>query len=57
MFELGGSDRHFAEANLRDKEIIKHIREYVEVMRDEPAHDLIEVQKVYHDLRRMLGDE
>lgn len=40
-----------------NREIVEHIREYVDIMKDEPAHELIEVQRVYHDLRRMLGDE
>jgi len=41
---------------LKQTEIINHIREYVDVMRDEPE-ELIKLSRVYHDLRRMLGDE
>lgn len=37
-------------------EIIKHIREYVNLMKDEPDEYIL-LSKVYHDLRRMLGDE
>jgi len=37
-------------------EIIKHIREYVKVMKDEPDEYIL-LSKVYHDLCRMLGDE
>jgi len=39
------------------REIVKHIREYVKVMEDEPAEQLILQRRVYNDLRRMLGDE
>lgn len=38
-------------------EIIKHIREYLKVMESEPAEDLIKLKDVYHNLRRILGDE
>ena len=41
---------------LYNSEIIKHIREYLKVMKDEPE-GYIKLSKVYHDLRRMLGDE
>ena len=41
----------------RDGEIIKHIREYLKVMESEPAEDLIRLKDVYHNLRRILGDE
>ena len=33
-----------------------HLREYVDVMATEPD-ELIPLSKVYHDLRRILGDE
>jgi len=45
------------ETNNPDKEAIKHIREYLDVMKDEPAEELIKVKDVYHHLRRILGDE
>lgn len=34
-----------------------HLREYLDVMATEPADSLIPLRKVYHDLRRILGDE
>ena len=37
-------------------EVVKHIGEYVKVMKDEPDEYIL-LSKVYHDLRRMLGDE
>ncbi len=37
-------------------EIIKHIREYLKVMESEPE-GYIRLSRVYHDLKRMLGDE
>ena len=33
------------------------LREYVSLLADENATDLIEIQKIYHHLKRMLGDE
>ena len=38
-------------------ELEYHIREYLDVMKDEPADELIKVSQIYHDLKRMLGDE
>lgn len=38
-------------------ELEYHLREYLDVMRDEPADALIPLKVIYHDLRRMLGDE
>jgi hypothetical protein len=38
-------------------ELEQHLREYLSVMADEPAEELIPVKNVYHDLKRMLGDE
>ena len=38
-------------------ELEYHIREYVNVLKDEPAEDLMKVKDIYHDLKRMLGDE
>ena len=35
---------------------IIHLREYLDVMSTEPD-ELIPLSKVYHDLRRILGDE
>jgi len=40
----------------RQDEIIKHITEYLNVMKDEPDEYIL-LSKVYHDLRRILGDE
>lgn len=37
-------------------ELEYHIREYVKVLADEPAEDLIKVKTIYHDLKKMLGD-
>ena len=39
------------------EELQRHLREYLDVMATEPAEELIPVKNVYHDLRRMLGDE
>ena len=39
-----------------DPELRKHIREYLNVMKDEPDEYIL-LSKVYHDLRRMIGDE
>ena len=41
---------------MSSNELEKHLREYVEVMSTEPD-ELIPLSKVYHDLRRILGDE
>ena len=41
---------------LKDKETINHIREYLKVMKDEPDEYIL-LSRVYHDLRRILGDE
>ena len=38
-------------------EIVWHLKEYVAVMSDEPAGQLIKFDSVYHDLNRMLGNE
>jgi len=40
-----------------NQEIVSHLREYVAVMRDEPAEQLIKFDSVYHDLNRILGNE
>jgi hypothetical protein len=37
-------------------DITYHLREYVNVMATEPE-SLIPLSKVYHDLKRILGDE
>ena len=37
-------------------ELEYHIREYLDVMKDEPD-EWIKVSQIYHDLKRMLGDE
>ena len=39
-----------------DSEAIAHIREWVDIMKDEPE-EWIKLSEVYHSLRRMLGDE
>ncbi len=39
-----------------NEDIVKGIRDLVEVMKDEPE-ELISLSKVYHMLRRQLGDE
>lgn len=38
-------------------ELEYHIREYVKVLATEPAEDLMRIKDIYHDLKRMLGDE
>ena len=43
--------------NNKNAEIAYHLREYVAVMKDEPAHQLIKFDRVYHDLNRILGNE
>ena len=43
----------FCEMN---EETIKAIREWVDIMKDEPP-EYIQLSEVYHRLRRMLGDE
>lgn len=42
---------------LNSSELEYHLREYLKVMADEPAEELIKVSDVYHHLRRILGDE
>ena len=37
-------------------ELEYHIREYLNVLKDEPAEDLMKVKDIYHDLKKMLGD-
>ena len=37
-------------------EALKHIREWLEVMSQEP-NDWMRMSEVYHSLRRMIGDE
>jgi len=39
------------------EEMIEHIKEYVKLLEGEPAEDLIKLKDVYHNLRRILGDE
>ena len=43
--------------NTTDAEVISHIREYLSVLSTEPAEHLLKVKDVYHQLRRMIGDE
>ena len=40
-----------------NREIVNHLKEYLKVMESEPAEDLIKLKDVYHNLRRILGDE
>ena len=40
---------------LSNQESIKAIREYLDIMKDEPDA-YIKLSKVYNDLRRMIGD-
>ena len=41
----------------KNKEIVYHLREYLSVIRDEPANDKMLMYKLYHDLNRILGNE
>ena len=41
----------------KDREVVEHLREYLKVMESEPAEHLIKLKDVYHNLRRILGDE
>lgn len=41
---------------LQLQEVKRNLREYVEVMASEPD-GIIPLSKIYHDLRRILGDE
>ena len=41
---------------LNNQESVEHIREWVDIMKDEPE-EWIKLSEVYHSLRRMLGDE
>lgn len=50
-------DVTYMKINRENKEIVEHIREYVAVMADEPAYQLVSFDKIYHDLNRMLGNE
>ena len=38
-------------------ETAHHLEEYVAVMKDEPADQLIKFDSIYHDLNRILGNE
>ena len=49
-------DAYWITQNRKNKEIVDHIREYLKVMKDEPDEYIL-LSKVYHDLRRILGDE
>ena len=40
----------------KDQECVNHLREYVKVMKDEPDEYIL-LSTVYHNLRRILGDE
>lgn len=47
---------HDATRTHRNEEAIKHIREYLEVMRNEPE-GFIKLSEVYSSIKRMLPDE
>lgn len=49
--------RGFITIEEENMEIVEHLREYLKVMESEPAEDLIKLKDVYHNLKRMLGDE
>ena len=38
-------------------EIVQAFRDYLDVIRDEPANDGMLMHKLFHDLNRMLGNE
>ena len=38
-------------------EIVWHLKEYLDVIRDEPAKDKMLMYKLFHDLNRILGNE
>ena len=46
----------FHEKVIDNTETIAAIREWVDIMKDEPE-EWIKLSEVYHSLRRMLGDE
>jgi len=49
---------HYTKDEFRScQETIEHLREYLRVMADEPKDNLIPLSKVYHDIRRIIGDE
>ncbi len=61
LLELSQDDIRFVKNELipnydKYEESIKAIREWVDIMRDEPE-EWIKLSEVYHSLRRMLGDE
>ena len=43
--------------NDTDREIVEHLKEYLDVIRDEPAKDKMLMYKLFHDLNRILGNE
>ena len=40
-----------------NEETIEHLREYLRVMADEPKDSLVLLRNVYHNIRRIIGDE
>ena len=38
-------------------EAIEHLREYLRVMADEPKDTLVPLKRIYHEIRRIIGDE
>ncbi len=44
------------ECMLELAELKRNLREYLNVMKDEPDEYIL-LSKVYHDLRRIVGDE
>ena len=51
-----GMTREYHEYLFGCSEIVKHIEEYLNIMKDEPDEYIL-LSKVYHDLRRIIGDE
>jgi len=51
------SEINYTNNAFNNREIINHIREYLKVMESEPAEHLIKLKDVYHNLKRILGDE
>jgi DNA-binding transcriptional ArsR family regulator len=39
------------------EELDSHLREYVSLLADENADDMLKISTIYHHLNRMLGNE
>jgi len=63
MVKVNDMDRYLQGYRQGYKDLAKLIqldealREYVGILATEPAEDLIPIKQVYHDIRRMLGDD